>query len=164
MQGDRAMTSVTVPPPPAPYLPQRGERYRLVAPNAPTAPRIVRDFVATVLRVAGHPGLVDDARLCVSEVVSNAYRHTESPQVRVEVTVNRRQVTVYVTDDDPGRLPARTPGAETDADVGADTGAAEGGRGLLLVEGLAARWGTTAYGARSPLSKTVWFTLSASGG
>ncbi|MES9507576.1 ATP-binding protein [Streptomyces sp. NPDC000609] len=154
------MTSVTVPPPPAPYLPRRGERYRLVAPNAPTAPRIVRDFVATVLRVAGHPRLVDDARLCVSEVVSNVYRHTDSAQVRVEVTVNRRQVTVYVTDDDPVRLPARTRGAET----GADTGATEGGRGLLLVEGLAARWGTTAYGVRSPLSKTVWFTLSASGG
>ncbi|MFE3940651.1 ATP-binding protein [Streptomyces sp. NPDC059118] len=154
------MTSVTVPPPPAPYLPQRGERYRLVAPNAPTAPRIVRDFVATVLRVAGHPRLVDDARLCVSEVVSNAYRHTDSPQVRVEVTVNRRQVTVYVTDDDPVRLPARTPGTE----AGAGAGVTEGGRGLLLVEGLAARWGTTAYGARSPLSKTVWFTLSASGG
>ncbi|MCX4730261.1 MULTISPECIES: ATP-binding protein [unclassified Streptomyces] len=150
------MTSVTAPPPPAPYLPQRGERYRLVAPNAPTAPKIVRDFVATVLWATGHPRLVDDARLCASEVVSNAYCHTDSPQVRVEVTVNRRQVTVYVTDDEPGRLPARTPGAETGAD--------EGGRGLLLVEGLAARWGTTAYGARSPHSKTVWFTLSASGG
>lgn len=53
-QGDRAMTPVTAPPSPAPYLPQRGERYRLVVPNAPTAPRIVRDFVATVLWAAGH--------------------------------------------------------------------------------------------------------------
>lgn len=93
----------------------------------------------------------------MSEIVSNAYCHTDSPQVRVEVTVNHRQVTVYVTDDEPGRLPTppppRTPGA--------DTGADEGGRGLLLVDALAARWGTTAYGARSPHSKTVWFTLSA---
>lgn len=153
MQGDRAMTSVTVPPSPAPYLPQRGERYRLVAPNAPTAPRIVRDFVATVLRVAGHASLVDDARLCASEVVSDAYCHTESPQVRVEVTVNRRQVTVYVTDDDPGSTPCPRTAVRPDRD--------ERGRGLLLVDALAARWGTTAYGARSPLSKTVWFTLSA---
>ncbi|WP_269812560.1 hypothetical protein [Streptomyces atratus] len=43
------MPPVTAPPAPAPYLPQRGERYRLVAPNTPTAPKIVRDFVATVL-------------------------------------------------------------------------------------------------------------------
>lgn len=147
------MTPVTAPPSPAPYLPQRGERYRLVVPNAPAAPKIVRDFVATVLWAAGHAPLVDDARLCVSEVVSNAYCHTDSPQVRVEVTVNRRQVTVYVTDDEPGHLPVppppRTPGAD------------EGGRGLLLVDALAVRWGTTAYGARSPHSKTVWFTLSA---
>ncbi|MEL5957518.1 hypothetical protein AADR41_22625 [Streptomyces sp. CLV115] len=56
----------------------------------------MRDFVATVLWAAGHPRLVDDARLRV-----------------------------------------------------------------CLVNGLAARWGATAYGARSPHSKTVWFTLSA---
>ncbi|MEU4503293.1 ATP-binding protein [Streptomyces sp. NPDC024089] len=147
------MTPVIAPPSPTPYLPQRGERYRLVVPNAPTAPRIVRDFVATVLWAAGHAPLVDDARLCASEIVSNVYCHTDSPQVRVEVTVNRRQVTVYVTDDEPGHLPVppppRTPGAD------------EGGRGLFLVDALAARWGTTAYGARSPHSKTVWFTLSA---
>ncbi|WP_268250359.1 ATP-binding protein [Streptomyces atratus] len=138
---------VTAPPAPAPYLPQRGERYRLVAPNTPTAPKIVRDFVATVLWATGHPRLVDDARLCVSEVVSNAYCHTDSPQVRVEVTVNQRQVTVYVTDDEPGRLPAppspRTPSPEAGAD--------ENGRGLLLVDALAARWGATPYGDPVPV-------------
>jgi anti-sigma regulatory factor (Ser/Thr protein kinase) len=149
------MTPVTAPPSPAPYLPQRGERYRLVVPNAPTAPKIVRDFVATVLWATGHPRLVDDARLCVSEVVSNAYCHTDSPQIRVEVTVNHRQVTVYVTDDEPGSMPRPRTAAQPDRD--------ESGRGLLLVEVIAVRWGTTAYGARSPHSKTVWFTLAAAG-
>ncbi|MFJ7490886.1 ATP-binding protein [Streptomyces sp. NPDC097727] len=119
----------------------------------------MRDFVATVLWATGHPRLVDDARLCASEIVSNAYCHTASPQVRVEVTVNHRQVTVYVTDDEPGRLPTppppRTPAPEPEV--------AEGGRGLVLVDGLAARWGTTAHEAQSPHAKTVWFTLAASG-
>lgn len=142
------MTSVSVPSPPVPYLPQRGERYRLVAPNSPTAPRVARDFVGTLLRTTEHPGLVDDARLCVSEVVSNAHCHTESARIRVDVTVNRRQVMVYVTDDEPNRLPK--PGTAPDA---------ESGRGLLIVESLTDRWGTTTRGGRAGRAKTVWFVL-----
>ncbi|MYY06444.1 MULTISPECIES: ATP-binding protein [unclassified Streptomyces] len=142
------MTSVTVPSPPVPYLPQRGERYRLVAPNSPTAPRVARDFVGTLLRATEHPGLVDDARLCVSEVVSNAHCHTGSARIRVDVTVNRRQVMVYVTDDEPNRLPK--PGTAPDA---------ESGRGLLIVESLTDRWGTTTRGGRAGHAKTVWFVL-----
>ncbi|MEU3217949.1 ATP-binding protein [Streptomyces sp. NPDC006971] len=118
---------------------------------------MVRDFVATVLWATDHAGFVDDARLCASEVVSNAYRHTRSPRVRVEVSVVRRQVTVSVTDDEPGRLPSGDAGPE----AGAESGVAEGGRGLVLVNGLATRWGATEHGARSPHSKTVWFTLAA---
>ncbi|MGR8009010.1 ATP-binding protein [Streptomyces hypolithicus] len=144
------------PLPPTPYLPQRGERYQLVAPNTPTAPKIVRDFVGALLRATGHPALVDDARLCVSEVVTNAHCHTRSRLVRVDITVNRRQVTVYVTDDEPGSPP------RPDRRVAALTGHPEQdehGRGLVLVECLAARWGATAHGGRSARSKSVWFTL-----
>lgn len=68
--------------PPVSCLPQRGERYRLIAPNTATAPRVARDFVGTLLRTTEHPGLVDDARLCVSEVVSNAHCHTRSARIR----------------------------------------------------------------------------------
>lgn len=144
------MTSVTVPPPPAPYLPQRGDRYRLIAANTPHAPRVARDFVGTVLRATEHPGLVDDARLCVSEVVSNAHCHTRSARIRVDVTVNRRQVMVFVTDDEPDRLPE--PGAAPYA---------ESGRGLVIVESLTDRWGTTTRGGRVRTAKTVWFVLVA---
>lgn len=148
------MTPVTVPPPAAPYLPQRGERYRLVAPNTPTAPRVARDFVGALLRTTEHPGLADDARLCVSEVVSNAHCHTRSARIRVDVTVNRRQVMVYVTDDEPARLPK--PGAAPHAE---SAGSAESGRGLVIVESLTDRWGTTTRGGRVRNAKTVWFVL-----
>lgn len=144
------MTSVTIPPPSAPYLPQRGERYRLIAANTPLAPRVARDFVGAVLRATEHPGLVDDARLCVSEVVSNAHCHTRSARIRVDVTVNRRQVMVYVTDDEPGRLPK--PGVAPYA---------ESGRGLVIVESLTDRWGTTTRGGRVRTAKTIWFVLVA---
>ncbi|MCX4969997.1 ATP-binding protein [Streptomyces sp. NBC_00654] len=156
------MTSVTASPPPAPYLPQRGDRYRLVVPNAPTAPRIARDFLGTVLRNSAHPALMDDGRLCVSEVVSNAHCHTRSVRIRVDVTVNRRQVLVYVTDDEPGPLlkPGRSShlGPQSKA-PGADA-YAERGRGLLIVDSLAVRWGTTTHGGGVPHAKTVWFILA----
>ncbi|MFH8471172.1 ATP-binding protein [Streptomyces sp. NPDC018000] len=146
------MTPVTAPPAPAPCLPQRGERYRLVAPNTPTAPRLVRDFIGTLLYVTEHPALADDARLCVSEIVTNAHCHTRSPLIRVDVTVNRRQVTVYVTDDDSGSPPG--PRNAVHPDKG------EHGRGLVLVDAVGARWGSTISGGpHGPDAKSVWFTL-----
>ncbi|MFJ3698678.1 ATP-binding protein [Streptomyces sp. NPDC090052] len=145
------MTPATARRAPRPPLPQRGARYRLIAPNSPTAPGIVRDFLGTLLRATGHPGLVEDGRLCVSEVVTNAYCHTRSPLVRVDVRVNPKRVTVYVTDDDPASLPWRAHGEHIPC--------AEHGRGLVLVEALAARWGTRANGEPVPESKSVWFTL-----
>ncbi|ROQ66891.1 histidine kinase-like protein [Streptomyces sp. 840.1] len=151
------MTPVSVPPAPAPYLPQRGERYRLVAPNTPTAPRIARDFVGALLRTTEHPGLADDARLCVSEVVSNAHCHTRSARIRVDVTVNRRQVMVYVTDDEPARLPK--PGVAPHVPHTPYAPHAESGRGLVIVESLTDRWGTTTRGGRVRTAKTVWFVL-----
>ncbi|WP_327357899.1 hypothetical protein [Streptomyces sp. NBC_01304] len=36
---------------------------------------------------------------------------------------------------------------------------AEGGRGLLLLEGLAHRWGVTWIGGAEPVDKRVWFEL-----
>ncbi|MER5987207.1 ATP-binding protein [Streptomyces sp. NPDC001787] len=155
------MTSVTASPPPAPYLPQRGERYRLVVPNAPTAPRIARDFLGTVLRNSAHPALMDDGRLCVSEVVSNAHSHTRSVRIRVDVTVNRHQVLVYVTDDEPGPplKPGPLPGTGPQSQAPGGDPHAEHGRGLLIVDSLAGRWGTTTHGGSSPHAKTVWFVL-----
>ncbi|WP_406114043.1 ATP-binding protein [Streptomyces sp. NBC_01014] len=149
-KGEREMTPATAPPVPRPPLPQRGARYRLVAPNSPTAPGIVRDFLGTLLRATGHPRLVDDARLCASEVVTNSYCHTRSRMIRVDVTVNPKQVTVYVTDEEPDSPPRPVHRQLPDA---------ERGRGLVLVDCLAARWGVRVNDEPVPGSKSVWFTL-----
>ncbi|MER8000662.1 ATP-binding protein [Streptomyces sp. NPDC095613] len=150
------MTTVPAPPfPPAPP-PHSGETYRLTLPNTASAPKVARDFVGSLLVISRHGPLADDARLCVSEVVTNAHRHTRSPQIRVEVTVHRERITVAVRDDRPWALPvAAAPGPDTER---------EGGRGVSLVESLATAWGTTVQGGRSPGGKAVWFTLAAPSG
>ncbi|MEU3184695.1 ATP-binding protein [Streptomyces sp. NPDC006923] len=135
-----------VPPPPSPEI------YRLALPNTENAPRIARDFVGSLLHSGRHSDLVDNARLCASEVVTNAHRHTRTRRIRLDVTIAQRLVTVYVRDDKPFGLPV--PGA----------GGAEltHGRGLLLVDSLAVDWGWTIFGGCSPHSKAVWFTLAES--
>ncbi|UZI30348.1 ATP-binding protein [Streptomyces sp. VB1] len=143
------MTAAT--PTPVPPNPIGGEIYRLTLPNTASAPRVARDFVTSLLEVSRHLGLVDDARICVTELVTNAHRHTGTPLIRVHATVNRKRVTVTVTDEGSpltGTLGA--PGACLEA---------EGGRGLVLVESLALAWGTRGGDRRYPGRKAVWFTL-----
>ncbi|WP_326611307.1 ATP-binding protein [Streptomyces scopuliridis] len=155
------MTTVTATATPVPPPPQGAETYRLALPSTATAPRIARDFVTSLLGLSRHRNLVDDARLCVTEVVTNAHRHTRTPLIRVRVTVNRKQVTVSVSDDKPWALPTPvTPTARTAPGAVRAGGEQDSGRGLVLVESLALAWGSTIYGGCSPSHKTVWFTLS----
>jgi anti-sigma regulatory factor (Ser/Thr protein kinase) len=81
-----------------------------------------------------------DARLLVTELVTNALRHGRPP---IELTVgsDERRLRVEVEDAGGGR-PARRP------DPGAD-----GGWGLLLVESAADRWGV------ADGSTHVWFEI-----
>ncbi|MEU2668054.1 ATP-binding protein [Streptomyces sp. NPDC007164] len=139
-----------------PPVPQGGEVYRLALPNTSSAAKLSRDFIASLLTVSRHRGLVDDARLCVTEVVTNAHRHTRTPLIRVRVIVQRKQVTVSVADDDHWALPE--PPAFRDL-----RGEQEGGRGLLLVEQLALAWGMSVLGGCFPYRKAVWFTLARAG-
>ncbi|MFJ8001355.1 ATP-binding protein [Streptomyces sp. NPDC096310] len=145
-------TVTTLPDPPVPPQPQGGETYRLLLPNTAGAPKIARDFVASLLVVSRHLPLVDDARLCVTEIVTNAHRHSGTRLIRVHATVNRKRVTVFVADDNPWILPV--PGVPAPA-AGLER---EQGQGLLLVARLALAWGATVYGGCSPSRKAVWFT------
>ena len=109
--------------------------------------RAARAFVSEILG-PGHP-CVDVAILLVSEVFSNSVRHSGSGAAGETVTVAVRAgggiVRVEVTDrSGPGTPELR----HTSRD-------AEGGRGLQLVAGLAARWGWRRRGGRV----TTWFEL-----
>lgn len=82
-----------------------GEDYRLSLPNTARSAGIARHFVTSLLTGTPHSGLVEDARLCVTEVVANAHRHTRTSLIRVHVTIGPEQVTVSVADDTPGPRP-----------------------------------------------------------
>lgn len=147
--GDYAMTAVDTPF--APANPFGGEIYRLTLPNTASAPRLARDFVTSLLEVSRHLWLVDDARICVTELVTNAHRHTGTPRIRIHAAVNRKRVTVTVADEGSplaGALGALRAGPEE-----------EHGRGLALVGNLALAWGVHGGGPRHTGRKAVWFTL-----
>ncbi|HZF90449.1 ATP-binding protein [Streptomyces sp.] len=122
--------------------------YRLTAPSLATTPKIARDWVALVLRTANLPRLVEPARVCTSEVVTNAHWHSRTSLITVEVTLAHRQTTVLVRDNNPNELPLLVPADRYARD--------EHGRGLLLVDSLAADWNVRILGDHA---KAVYFTL-----
>lgn len=97
----------------------------------PEAARGARRLVAYAFDVWGLDALVDPAALCVSELVTNAVRHSGARIVEVSVTrPERGRVRIAVAERDHA---VPTPGHGEPGD--------EGGRGLLLVDALADRWG-----------------------
>ena len=109
--------------------------------------RAARRFVSEVLG-PGHP-CGDVAVLLVSEVFGNSVRHSGSGAAGETVTVAVRAwdgiVRVEVTDRAGPGTPELRPASRD----------AEGGRGLRLVAGLAARWGWRRRGGRM----VTWFEL-----
>jgi anti-sigma regulatory factor (Ser/Thr protein kinase) len=88
--------------------------------------------------------LTDDAELIITELVSNAVRHVGG-QLDLMVALRERFLHLSVRDTSPvtPRLTLPDP----------DTGA--GGRGLLLVDCVAAGWGSIV----GPGGKVVWATV-----
>ncbi len=109
---------------------------------SPDAPRAARRFIEEALEDWGHSGtVVNDARLVVSELVSNAVVHAHGP-VSVSITATCTKLRLAVRD--LSLTPPILRSGSTDTTYG--------GQGLRIVGALASAWGveTTAYG------KTVW--------
>jgi anti-sigma regulatory factor (Ser/Thr protein kinase) len=119
---------------------------RLELPAAPESPRSARRFVTDQLGAWGYRSLAADAALLTSELVANAVRYATEPYA-VEVVDLQDGVLVAVEDADH-ELPVRQhPGPES-----------AGGRGLAIVESVAAAWGARDVPASG---KLVWFRLAA---
>jgi anti-sigma regulatory factor (Ser/Thr protein kinase) len=104
--------------------------------------RVARQLVRSTLGGFPEP-VVEVAELLVSELVANAVRHAGSaPIVRIEVASAGIRVAVQ---DASATIPqVQLPSEE-----------ARGGRGLVLVDSLAASWGWS----KTAEGKRVWFTL-----
>lgn len=121
---------------------------RLDLPAEPDAIGEARDALSELTPVLGEARMLD-LRLLVSEVVTNAVRHTGAAEgARVELVV----------DEAPGGLRIEVHDQGTGFDAPADPGPRpEGtsGWGLFLVQKLSRRWGT----APAP-DPYVWFELA----
>ncbi|MEU9350062.1 ATP-binding protein [Streptomyces griseoloalbus] len=120
--------------------------------SSPRGARLARRFAVRCVEAWGHPPASDVScaiALVVGELAANAVRHGRVPGrdfvLRLLLDEVAGLVRVEVADAAATkRLPTSTSPAAPEG---------ESGRGLLLVEALAVRWGSA---PRHPLGKTVW--------
>ncbi|WP_019066598.1 ATP-binding protein [Streptomyces hokutonensis] len=127
-------------------------------------PKAVPELRHAVRGYLGGDGPHPEVELCVSELVSNVIRHVgEGTPVRVRVTrvggvggvarvgPDGDRIRVEVADPDPRALPVLLD-ATTDTGLGA-----ESGRGLMLLDAVAVRWGVE----QGVSGKVVWCEVRA---
>ena len=113
------------------------------------SPATARAVVRSVLEQAGLSDLLDPSLLLTTELSTNAVVHAGT-DLELEVIADPRGVTVTVIDNARGVLTPPEPITPDAAML------SERGRGLLLVDHFATRWGTTHYDT----GKGVWFRLN----
>ena len=122
------------------------ESARMDVPLSVESPRSARGFVTDQMQRWGYAPIASDAALVTSELVTNAVQHASEPFALEIVDLHNG---VVVTVEDAGNeLPLpRNPGP-----------AVMGGRGLFIVDFIAAAWGAW----RIPdAGKFVWFRVAA---
>ncbi|MGA5116841.1 ATP-binding protein [Streptomyces pseudogriseolus] len=110
--------------------------YSETFPCEETSAATARRFVRIALATWQMDRYMDTGALLVSELVSNAVRHTNSRLIRVVVTrPDEVRFRVGVTDKAGALLPQLRLGDEM----------AVGGRGLLMIQKVSDRWGCDLY-------------------
>lgn len=147
-------------------------------PPEPASVRGARDFCRSALTGWHLSDLMDTAQVVVSELVTNGVLHAGSA-LTLTLSVASDHLEVAVSDASSERPQVRPHRQDLHADLDqlmptfgqhrdddraprfhvGDAGAVVGGRGLLLVEALAADWGVEP----SDAGKAVWARLPASG-
>lgn len=129
---------------------------RVRLPADRRTPAAARALVRSVLAEADLHELLNEALLLTTELTTNAVEHART-ELDIEVEADPAGLTVTVTDFASGPVDELLVGVRnTTSDI---TEVAERGRGLLLVDHFASRWGTTYL----PTGKGVWFRLDRPG-
>ncbi|MEU1187820.1 ATP-binding protein [Streptomyces sp. NPDC005859] len=98
----------------------------------PTEVAALRRIMRLHLGIWGLQEVVDEAQLCVSELVSNVIKHVgPGTPATLAVSMSGVRLRIEIHDPDTRALP-------TLLDANVDS---EGGRGMALVDAIAARWG-----------------------
>jgi anti-sigma regulatory factor (Ser/Thr protein kinase) len=114
------------------------------ASSVAAARRLVRGELAHAEVPDERADFVDTASLLVSELVTNAIVHART-DVEVRLVTDHHMLRAEVSDGNPTFPSPRRP-----------IGLAGTGRGLLMMDQVASRWGVLPSGS----GKTVWFELT----
>lgn len=124
-----------------------GERETEVTlPRSEHAPQRARRQLAELCHDCSRD-VLDTAQLLVSEVVTNALRHTEGG-IRMRAVLTAEQLQVEIGD-----------AAVNQPEVGRPGPADEGGRGLQILDALATEWGIGVRPSWTWARKSVWFRI-----
>ncbi|SCE83297.1 SpoIIE family protein phosphatase [Micromonospora mirobrigensis] len=129
---------------------------RVRLPADRRTPAAARALVRSVLAEAELEELLNEALLLTTELSTNAVEHART-ELDIEVVADTIGLTVTVTDFAGGPADELVVGVRNDSSEIGEV--AERGRGLLLVDHFASRWGTT----YQPSGKGVWFRLDRHG-
>ncbi|MFI5990257.1 ATP-binding protein [Streptomyces sp. NPDC051362] len=105
-------------------------------------PRRLRRIVRAGLHHWGRPDLIESAELLLTELATNALQHGSGPEIGVRIFLRAGRCVIEVSDGSPVRPVLRD-----------SSPADERGRGLFLVQVMAAEWGVSQDGT------TTWCTL-----
>ena len=137
-----------------------GPHLRLSLVAEPVSVPAARRFVADGLESWGRRDLLDDAKLCVTELAGNAALHSSSTFMHIGLGLDREVVRISVEDD--GAVPAQAvtprpsfPDPDDPAELLLDDEATTG-RGLGIVSILANDWGVET----TPVGKRVWIEIT----
>ena len=119
--------------------------YETVFPAQPTSAGLARDFVRAHLVAHRLSHLVDDLRLVVSELATNALAHAQTP-FTLTLSMADRLVLLAIQDESTS-VPVRSVPDLMDVS----------GRGMMIVELLSEEWGTS---TDSLGVKSVWASFS----